>query len=84
MEKQRKRTMQQLQSDLDNHIRMCAKSNAREEFLLNIVRQFHLEVESWGLELQSQAVKDSMCIYASDWQCSIDMHLEAAKRQEGE
>lgn len=84
MKPERKLTLQQMQQQLDMYKLSSERAHKREKFLLNIVRQFHREVESWGLELESQATKDSMCIFAGDWQCSIDMHLEAAKRQDGE
>lgn len=74
MKPQKKRTMQQLQSDLDTRTRMYIKATAREEFLIDIVRKFHLEIENVGIP--SEAMSQSMCIWAGDWKASIDAHLE--------
>lgn len=83
MKPERKLTLQQLQQQRDMYKLVSERAEKREEFLYDIVRQFHSELEQWGLKLQSQAAKDSACIFAGDWQLSIDMYLEA-KRQGGE
>ena len=68
MKKTQEQTIEDLRAALE-------KAHAREEFLRNIVLQFHKETQNLGLVQHSKAYADSMCVYAGDWQENIDIHL---------
>jgi hypothetical protein len=49
----------------------------REQFLYETVLKFHREIEQLGGAENSKAYSDSLCLYASDWQASIDLHIQS-------